>query len=74
MKTAYIYIVKFGDDTQKASLCDTIYDVTGYDAWINEDGNVMLSCLVANLGGVLCALASSNHTDWIEYTIQFDII
>ena len=72
MNTAYLFVVKFGDDAQKASLRNTIYDVTGYDAWINDDGNVVLSCLVANLGGLLSALASSKLTNWIEYTIQFD--
>jgi hypothetical protein len=73
MKVAHIFIANFGDDRQKASLRDAIYDTTGYEAWINENGNVTFSCIVANLGGVLSALASSTSTDWIEYTIQFDI-
>jgi hypothetical protein len=69
---AYISVQHFGDASQVQGLCDTINHLTMFHSYVDDKGNAILSCKVAELGGLLAQLASFRETNWVEYTVQFD--
>lgn len=69
---AFVSIVNFGDVSQKKGLCDTINNLTLFHAYVNECGNVLIPCKIAELGGLLSQLSAFPDTNWIEYAVQFE--
>jgi hypothetical protein len=69
---AYVSISNFGTDEQKHKLCEDINRVAIFHAYVNDNGVVVVSCLVNELGVFFQKLATDSATNWVEYTVQFD--
>lgn len=68
---AFVSIQGFGDKEACARLVGWLADLTAIPASVNQPDSVLLVCDPSELGGLFVALAGSESTDWIEYTVQF---
>jgi len=68
---AFVIIQDFGDKDACLRLVGWLADLTSIPASMNQPGSVLLVCDPAQLGELFVALAGSESTDWIEYTVQF---
>jgi len=69
---AYVAIQNFGDIEDKQALCEHIKASTMFHAYIDDRGNILMPCKVAELGWLFGELAGFRETNWVEYTVQFD--
>lgn len=70
---AIVSIHNFGSDEQKRKLCEDIDRVAIYHAYVNDDGVIVVPCKAAELGDLFSKLAGDPATNWVEYTVQFDV-
>jgi hypothetical protein len=70
---AWVWIANFGDEGQKKDLCEKINELSMFHAYINDEDVPVIPCKVSELGKLLTIFAKSSATNWIEYTIQFEV-
>ena len=70
---AYVSIHDFGTDEQKLGICRYINVVYPVTASVNDNGVVVLSCAVSEVGALLTSFAADPLLNWIEYCVQFDV-